>query len=208
MKRQRGRGGRKANGSANRHYESNGPEIKIRGSASHIHEKYQQLARDATSSGDHVKAENYLQHAEHYYRLVQANQAQQQQNQQNQQNRPQRDRQDGDEAQASPAANGHDGSAEAGKDKSPLEVVHLDGGGEQPLVPDLSEQPAAANDAAPKADGVDASEDKPARKPRRARRSRKPSDEDTAQARDALEAVTVAPVDAAVETPEPAGQPS
>ncbi|MCG8443950.1 MAG: DUF4167 domain-containing protein [Caulobacterales bacterium] len=71
MKRQRGRG-RKGNGQANRHYESNGPDIKIRGSASHIHEKYQQLARDASSSGDRIMAENYLQHAEHYYRIVQS----------------------------------------------------------------------------------------------------------------------------------------
>lgn len=72
MKRQRGRGGRKSNGQANRHFESNGPDIKIRGSASHIHEKYQQLARDAASSGDQVKAEGYQQHAEHYFRVLQA----------------------------------------------------------------------------------------------------------------------------------------
>ena len=73
MKRQRGRG-RKGNGQANRNFESNGPGIKIRGSASHIYDKYQQLARDELSSGDRVMAENYLQHAEHYFRIVQANQ--------------------------------------------------------------------------------------------------------------------------------------
>src|SRR5882757_6574370 len=52
-------------------YESNGPDIKIRGTASHIAEKYLQLARDARSaSGDPVAAENYYQHAEHYFRLI------------------------------------------------------------------------------------------------------------------------------------------
>ena len=51
-------------------FESNGPDIKIRGTASHVAEKYVQLARDARSSGDPVAAENYYQHAEHYYRSM------------------------------------------------------------------------------------------------------------------------------------------
>jgi hypothetical protein len=55
--------------------DSNGPDVKIRGNAHHIYEKYLQLARDANSSGDRVMAENYLQHAEHYYRLIMAYQA-------------------------------------------------------------------------------------------------------------------------------------
>jgi len=66
----------------NRTFDSNGPEIKIRGSASHVYEKYLQLARDANASGDRVMAENYLQHAEHYYRILAAAQAQAQQYQQ------------------------------------------------------------------------------------------------------------------------------
>jgi hypothetical protein len=65
-------------------YESNGPDIKIRGTASHIAEKYLQLARDARSSGDPVAAENYYQHAEHYFRLIAAAQEQFRQNQQQQ----------------------------------------------------------------------------------------------------------------------------
>jgi chemotaxis protein histidine kinase CheA len=44
--------------------------VKVRGNAAHIAEKYLQLARDAQSSGDSVMAENYLQHAEHYFRIV------------------------------------------------------------------------------------------------------------------------------------------
>jgi hypothetical protein len=63
-------------------YESNGPDIKIRGTASHVAEKYVQLARDARSSGDPVAAENYYQHAEHYYRIIAAAQEQFRQNQQ------------------------------------------------------------------------------------------------------------------------------
>jgi len=59
--------------------------VKIRGSAAHVHEKYLQLARDANSSGDRVMAENYLQHAEHYFRILAAQQAQMQQYQQQQQ---------------------------------------------------------------------------------------------------------------------------
>src|SRR5689334_9434313 len=59
-----------------RSYESNGPDVKIRGTAQHIADKYAQLARDAQSSGDPVAAENYLQHAEHYYRIIAAAQEQ------------------------------------------------------------------------------------------------------------------------------------
>ncbi len=57
-------------------FESNGPDVKIRGTASHVAEKYIQLARDAQSSGDPVAAENYYQHAEHYFRLIAAAQEQ------------------------------------------------------------------------------------------------------------------------------------
>lgn len=79
--RQRGRnnnGGRKHVNPLSRNFESNGPDVKVRGNAAHIAEKYLQLARDAQSSGDPVLAENYLQHAEHYFRIVAAAQAQQQ----------------------------------------------------------------------------------------------------------------------------------
>src|ERR1700677_5355042 len=58
-----------------RSYESNGPDVKIRGNAHHVAEKYLQLARDAHTGGDPVAAENYLQHAEHYFRLIASAQA-------------------------------------------------------------------------------------------------------------------------------------
>jgi Domain of unknown function (DUF4167) len=76
IKRQRGRGrnpGQKPqNNNPNRAYESNGPDLKVRGSAQTVFEKYQQLGRDAMSNGDRVLGENYMQHAEHYYRMLRA----------------------------------------------------------------------------------------------------------------------------------------
>jgi hypothetical protein len=67
---------RKGQNPLTRLYESNGPDVKIRGTASHVAEKYIQLARDSQSSGDPVAAENYYQHAEHYFRLIAAAQEQ------------------------------------------------------------------------------------------------------------------------------------
>lgn len=73
----RGRGrGRKVQNPLARNFESNGPDVKIRGTAAHIAEKYSTLARDASASGDSVMVENYLQHAEHYNRIIMAAQAQ------------------------------------------------------------------------------------------------------------------------------------
>jgi hypothetical protein len=73
-------GHRKSHNPMARVYESNGPEVKIRGNPAHIAEKYMQLARDAQTSGDPVSAENYFQHAEHYFRLIAAAQEQFRQN--------------------------------------------------------------------------------------------------------------------------------
>jgi hypothetical protein len=65
-------------------FDSNGPDVRIRGTAQQLFEKYLQLGRDATSSGDRVMAEGYFQHAEHYFRILNAmNQAAQQGQQQN-----------------------------------------------------------------------------------------------------------------------------
>jgi len=71
---------RKNQNPMSRVFESNGPDVKIRGNPAHIAEKYIQLARDAQASGDPVSAENYYQHAEHYYRLIAAAQEQFRQN--------------------------------------------------------------------------------------------------------------------------------
>jgi hypothetical protein len=85
--RMRGRN-RRGHNPMTRVYESNGPDVKIRGTAHHIAEKYAQLARDAQSSGDPVAAEGYLQHAEHYFRLIMAAQVQFAQQNPNQQQQP------------------------------------------------------------------------------------------------------------------------
>ena len=53
-------------------FDSNGPDLRIRGTAQQLFEKYLQLGRDATSSGDRVMAESYFQHAEHYFRILNA----------------------------------------------------------------------------------------------------------------------------------------
>jgi hypothetical protein len=79
VKRSRGRGRRPQGGHGghghhnhNRSFDSAGPDVKIRGTAASVYEKYLQLARDAGSAGDRVTQENYLQHAEHYYRILMA----------------------------------------------------------------------------------------------------------------------------------------
>ena len=75
-------------------FDSNGPDVRIRGNAFQVHEKYLALARDATAAGDRIAAENYLQHAEHYFRIIsiineQSGEGQQGQGQQGQQQRRQ-----------------------------------------------------------------------------------------------------------------------
>jgi len=76
-RRSRGRGGSRKGGapSGNRVIDSTGPDAKVRGNVHQVWEKYLVLARDATASGDRILAEGYYQHAEHYYRLLNANAA-------------------------------------------------------------------------------------------------------------------------------------
>ena len=85
MKRQRGRNRKPGSGgnnnanatNPNRSWDSQGPEnIKVRGNAQTVYERYMQLARDASAGGDRVLAENYTQHAEHYFRVLRALQPQ------------------------------------------------------------------------------------------------------------------------------------
>jgi hypothetical protein len=75
-RRSRGRGPRRPHGGGNprqQTYDSNGPDVRIRGNAYQVLEKYLAMARDAASAGDRIAAENYYQHAEHYYRIINAN---------------------------------------------------------------------------------------------------------------------------------------
>ncbi|WP_083747974.1 DUF4167 domain-containing protein [Teichococcus deserti] len=91
MKRMRGRGGHRHGGGGgggggggqfrqtshqpmnrNHVFDSNGPDMRLRGTAQQLFEKYLQLGRDATGAGDRVMAESYFQHAEHYFRILNA----------------------------------------------------------------------------------------------------------------------------------------
>ncbi|MDP2622071.1 MAG: DUF4167 domain-containing protein [Hyphomicrobiales bacterium] len=131
-KRMRGRG-RKVQGSLNRVFESNGPDVKIRGPASHIAEKYLNLARDAQSSGDPISAENYLQHAEHYFRIISSAQTQiQQQAPQQQQPQPAFD-QSGAEL---------NGAAREQVGGSPSVAAQEHGGDEEPRAQAGAEEPS------------------------------------------------------------------
>ena len=115
--------------SPNRVYESAGPEGKVRGTPQQIIDKYQALARDYQLSGDRVMAENFLQHAEHYTRiLVAAQEAQAERQAQQQANQPQQPNNGGGQPQQ--------GGQNGGRAQN---------GGSQPDMADAmsSDQPAA-----------------------------------------------------------------
>ncbi|MGE3301816.1 MAG: DUF4167 domain-containing protein [Hyphomonadaceae bacterium] len=128
MKRQRGRGRKPGGGGGggggghqpNRTLESNGPDVKIRGSAAHIYEKYVQLSRDAASAGDRIMSESYAQFAEHYFRMLRAMQPQ------TPVYEPQRFGQDLDYDQEGEEGEEAEGGAEGG------EAAEAGPGGEQP----------------------------------------------------------------------------
>ena len=156
----RGRNNRRRQGGGNnpnRALDSNGPDVRIRGTANQIYDKYQTLARDAASAGDRVRAENYLQHAEHYHRLIKSQQPPQQQ-----------------QAQPSEAvdADGEQPSIEEDKPKQKRRSNGADeAGAEEKAAKDASEETSAE-------EKVEASEEKP--KPRR--RTRRPKKDETAEA--------------------------
>ena len=114
-------------------FDSNGPELRIRGTAQQLFEKYLQLGRDATSSGDRVTAEAFFQHAEHYFRILNAMNQAHQQGQPNGQGQPQhaqanqrRNYQQGENFQG-----GEDGQADA-EDGEQRPDQRAPGMGEQP----------------------------------------------------------------------------
>ena len=115
-------------------YESNGPDIKIRGTASHVAEKYVQLARDARSSGDPVAAENYYQHAEHYYRIIAAAQEQFRQNQQ--QPRP-----DAETVTSEDTDDDSDGYSSFGQEPGFVPQPFMRDNGQQPYQREQQQQP-------------------------------------------------------------------
>ena len=123
MKRSRGRN-RRSGGSnqnnfnnPNRHFESVGPDVKIRGSAQQVLEKYQQYARDAQTSGDRILSEAYYQFAEHYLRIVAKQQEARDRSQQQRGGRDERDQGRRDDRDSSRNDADDDGADEKGKDE-------------------------------------------------------------------------------------------
>ena len=179
-RRMRGRGGngnnpnRKGPNPLTRSYESNGPDVKIRGSAQQIAEKYATLARDAQSAGDRVMAENYLQHAEHYNRIIMAAQEHMPQ----QQVRSQRDEDDEDEEGNNPSA-----SEQPAQHQQHQHQSRNNGAGPQPVIDGvpaevalkqgaIAETPSEESAPEGEAPAEEASAEAAPRKPRRPRRPR------------------------------------
>ena len=124
-------------------FDSNGPDLRIRGTAQQLFEKYLQLGRDATSGGDRVMAESYFQHAEHYFRILNAMaQAQaQQQQQQSQQNGQQR-RGQAPEGLTLEAV-GESADPEETAEESPAGMGDQPGSGEQREIPIAAAPPTS-----------------------------------------------------------------
>lgn len=173
----RGRNQRRRQGvNINRAYDSNGPEVRIRGTANQIYDKYLALARDAASSGDRVKAENYLQHAEHYFRVIRAMQASQQQ--------PLQQPETGDNFGDQPSLGGHDR-------ERPRDMASADAADDQDSEPE--ETPVAATGGRPGNGHAEPAEQGEAgRRQRRRRPRRGPRPEGEEQANDSEETAEVA----------------
>lgn len=205
--RSRGRGNNNRNANnrnqLNRSMESNGPDVRIRGTAAHIAEKYSQLANDAQTAGDTVAAQSYWQFAEHYNRLVAAAQAAQQQAREEQQaarearaeaegdgnedrgrgrnrNRNNRGQSDGN-ANADNAEDGVDAKEEKSA-KNPSEGVN--GEGPQPVLEDTPAEVAMADGTVENGADQDA-----APKQKKPRKPRKPKEESAPVAADDVSAL-------------------
>jgi len=178
--RMRGRGRKQGGNPLSRNYESNGPDVKIRGNANHIADKYTTLARDAAAAGDVVMSENYLQHAEHYNRIIAAANAANQQRQEEQAGRGQQPDvsgydgdDDGDDNESQPRESQPRGNRNANRSDN-----RNDKRGEGRADNRNDNRNAAADGQ----DDGDQQERKPRREPRNRRPRRNGSDEDGAAA--------------------------
>ena len=120
---------RKGGNPLSRSYDSTGPDVKVRGTAQQIAEKYMNLARDAQSVGDNVIAENYFQHAEHYNRIIATAQAQMQERYQRN-DRDNNERESGDRDGAEREAgdrDSYDADDRQGGQDSRDNVIHANG---------------------------------------------------------------------------------
>ena len=202
-KRSRGRGNnnfnRKGANPLTRTYDSSGPDVKVRGTAQHIAEKYMSLARDAQGSGDRVVAENYLQHAEHYNRIIASAQAQLQERYQRDDRDSNSDDDDDDTAkQNNNQQQGHERNERKEKPARKPEKQDVNADGPQPVI-----DGTPAEVAAEEADG------QPVAKSRRRstastrpRRTKRAAADEATGAESAGEAAAAAPAEEAAEAPK------
>jgi hypothetical protein len=154
----------------NRSMESNGPDVRIRGTAAHIAEKYTTLARDAQTSGDTVAAESYWQFAEHYNRLIAIAQAAQAEEQaKRDEERAKRDAERAERGESNDDGDGDD-NRNRGRGRGRARQRNQEDGDGENTSSDPAEAPQPVlEEASAKSDDVEAEagEDKPS-KPRRA----------------------------------------
>ncbi|MCG8593041.1 MAG: DUF4167 domain-containing protein [Kiloniellales bacterium] len=186
-RRSRGRSNRKHNVPLkHQSFESNGPDVRIRGNAHQVYEKYLAMARDAQSTGDRISAEGYYQHAEHYFRIMndstdpQGGQRQQQQRQR--ENGHDRQGQDGDQrADGVEPAKAADGTEPAGAGDG-AEAAQVAGAEPAPPASDAEPTPAAVAEAAVNGAEVNGGTERPApKRRRRAPKAAKPEEGEAAK---------------------------
>ncbi len=151
--RARGRGNRKPNGNVvNRVFESAGPEGKVRGTPQQIIDKYLTLARDSQTSGDRVMSENFLQHAEHYQRILLDAQGVRQE--------PRKDQSYGDQAYGDQDGSDGDGGDDSGRDDSGRDDSGRDDSGRDDSGSDDTEREQASDRASDRESRQDQREDR------------------------------------------------
>ena len=166
-RRSRGRSNRKHNVPLkHQNFESNGPDVRIRGNAHQVYEKYLAMARDANSSGDRISAEGYYQHAEHYFRIMNDSTDPQNAARQQQQQQQQRGRENGHDRQARDGGGQPAPAAEQPRAEEPAEAREN---------AEVVELPREAEPAQVNGSGAEAAE-APKRRPRR---SSKPKAEES-----------------------------
>jgi hypothetical protein len=138
MKRQRGRNnGRKPHmPQRSQTFDSSGPDVRIRGNAYQVLEKYLAMARDATAAGDRISAENFYQHAEHYFRMINANSEGH--------HRPQMGGQPHQQGQQHPHQQQHQGQQQAHQPQPQMHAAPHDGHQGSPSDPGAGPQPLTA----------------------------------------------------------------
>ncbi|MEE4212113.1 MAG: DUF4167 domain-containing protein [Parvularcula sp.] len=152
------------NNNPNRSMDSQGPEVKIRGTAAQIFDKYQALARDAASAGDRIRAESLMQHAEHYYRLMKSMQPDKPDHK-NDGDNDSDDENQNDQDQNDASDNGHADSSKSERSSS------------------KSDKPEEADAAASSTDKDESASEEP--KPRRRRRRKRADETDNEDGGDA-----------------------